>query len=62
MLEHINTENQIAKIFTKPLSEDRFYPLRRELGMIDINALIAYFILLCVECIIDRWTLKRIYY
>lgn len=29
----IPTENQLADIFTKPLSEERFYTLRRELGM-----------------------------
>ena len=37
-LEHVSTENQVADIFTKPLSEDRFCDLRRELGMIDVNA------------------------
>ena len=38
MLDYINTEEQIADIFTKPLREDRFCSLRRELGMIDIDA------------------------
>ena len=38
MLDYINTEEQIADIFTKPLREDRFFSLRRELGMIDIDA------------------------
>ena len=38
MLDYINTEDQIADIFTKPLREDRFCYLRRELGIIDINA------------------------
>ena len=33
-LEFVDTNNQIADIFTKPLSEDRFCTLRRELGMI----------------------------
>ena len=37
-LEYVSTENQVADIFTKPLSEDRFCDLRRELGMIDVNA------------------------
>ena len=62
MLDYINTKDQIVDIFTKPLREDKFYSLRRELGMIDINAWIVYFVLLCVECIIAWWTLKRIYY
>ena len=34
-LEYINIENQLADIFTKPLSEDRFYELSRSLGMYD---------------------------
>ena len=38
MLDYINTEDQIANIFTKPLREDRFCSLRRELGMVDIDA------------------------
>ena len=33
-LEFVDTSNQIADIFTKPLTEDRFCTLRRELGMI----------------------------
>ena len=33
-LEHISTENQIADIFTKPLLENSFIKLRRELGII----------------------------
>ena len=62
MLDYINTEDQIADIFTKPLREDRFCYLRKELGIIDINALIDHFVLVCVECIIAWWNLKRIYY
>jgi hypothetical protein len=31
----MNTEKQIADIFTKPLNEERFSEIRRELGMID---------------------------
>ena len=38
MLDYINIEDQIADIFTKPLREDRFCSLRRELEMIDIDA------------------------
>ena len=38
MLDYINTKDQIANIYTKPLRENRFYYLRKELGMIDINA------------------------
>ena len=36
-LSHVDTLNQIADIFTKPLDEKPFSNLRRELGMIDIS-------------------------
>ena len=32
-LEFVSTNMQLADIFTKPLSEERFYMIRRELGM-----------------------------
>ena len=32
-LEYINTEKQLADIFIKPLVEERFSTLRRELGL-----------------------------
>jgi hypothetical protein len=32
---HINTENQLADIFTKPLDEKRFCRLRSELNVLD---------------------------
>ena len=35
-LRFISTEHQLADIFTKPLSEDRFSYIRRELGMCSI--------------------------
>ena len=34
-LEYINTENQLADIFTKPLIEDKLYKLSRSLEMFD---------------------------
>ena len=34
-LEYICTEDQLADIFTKPLSEERFSYIRRELGIFD---------------------------
>ena len=37
--EYLDIENQLADIFTKPLSEDKFYELRRNLGMYDPSAL-----------------------
>jgi hypothetical protein len=36
-IEHIDTERQLADIFTKPLCEERFCMIRREIGMIDLN-------------------------
>ena len=32
-LEFVNIEKQLSDIFIKPLSEDRFCMIRRELGM-----------------------------
>ena len=37
VLEFVDTKHQLADIFTKPLSEDQFSYIRRELGMIDVN-------------------------
>ena len=39
VLEYIATEKQLADIFTKPLVEDRFCTIRRELGILDISEL-----------------------
>ena len=39
ILEFICTEKQLADIFNKPLSEDRFCMIHRELGIIDYNEL-----------------------
>ena len=36
-LLHVNTENQLADIFTKPLDEARFRELRHELNIVDIS-------------------------
>jgi hypothetical protein len=36
---HINTENQLADIFTKPLDEKRFCRLRSELNVLDLHNL-----------------------
>ena len=35
--EHVDTLNQLADIFTKPMNEDQFCKIRRKLGMIDVN-------------------------
>ena len=36
-IEHVDTLNQLADIFTKPLNEDQFCKIRKKLGMIDVN-------------------------
>ena len=35
VLEFIETKNQLADIFTKPLPKECFFTIRRELGIID---------------------------
>ena len=34
-LEFVKTEDQLADIFTKPLSEDKFVEIRRNLGVLN---------------------------
>ena len=36
-IEFVDTHNQLVDIFTKPLSEDQFCKIRRELGMINVH-------------------------
>ncbi|XP_047166641.1 secreted RxLR effector protein 161-like [Vigna umbellata] len=36
-IEYVNTLHQLADIFTKALPKDRFFELRRELGVLDIS-------------------------
>ncbi|WRX26838.1 Reverse transcriptase [Theobroma cacao] len=38
-IEFVNTLHQLADIFTKPLNENRFYEIRRNLGMISMQEL-----------------------
>lgn len=44
LIEYILTENQLADIFTKPLMEDRFSKIRRELGMMDLNCFLYFLV------------------
>ena len=39
VLEFVDTKNQLANIFTKPLPKDSFYTIRRELGLLDASDL-----------------------
>ena len=36
-VEYIDTQNQLADIFTKPLNKERFYTLRNDLSILDIT-------------------------
>ncbi|BAT95849.1 hypothetical protein VIGAN_08266600, partial [Vigna angularis var. angularis] len=36
-IEYVDTLHQLADIFTKALPKDRFFELRRELGVLDIS-------------------------
>jgi len=38
-IQFVATESQLAEIFTKPLSKDRFYSLRNELEILGLQAL-----------------------
>ena len=39
VLEFVDTKNQLADIFTKPLPKENFFAIKRELGLLDINNL-----------------------
>ena len=39
VLEFVDTKNQLANTFTKPLPKDSFYTIRRELGLLDASDL-----------------------
>jgi len=36
-IEYVDTNHQLADIFIKPLAEDRFYKLRRDLGILEVS-------------------------
>ena len=36
-LEYVKTEDQIADIFTKPLSTESFFRIRKEMGMMNVD-------------------------
>ena len=48
VLEFVDTKNQLADIFRKPLPEETFFAIRRELGLLDINDLDKYLICLFI--------------
>ena len=39
VLEFVDTKNQLADIFTKPLPKETFFAIKRELGLLYINKL-----------------------
>ena len=40
MLEFVSTEKQLANIFTKPLCDEHFSTIMRELGMLDFSEIV----------------------
>ena len=36
-LEYVKSEDQIADIFTKPLSTESFFKIRKEMGMMNVD-------------------------
>lgn len=38
-MKYVETQNQITDIFTKPLAGDQFVKLRRDLEILDLNAI-----------------------
>ena len=38
VIKFVSTENQLANIFTKPLSEEHFIKIRHELGMMNVES------------------------
>ena len=37
VLEYVDTLHQLADIFTKPLDKERFWTLKRDLGLLDLS-------------------------
>jgi len=37
MIEYVDTKNQLANIFTKPLAKDIFFELRRDFGILEVS-------------------------
>ena len=37
VIDYVDTKHQLADIFTKPLAKDRFYELRRDLGILEVS-------------------------
>jgi len=46
VVKFVETNKQLANIFTKPLPNDRFFLLRNELGILDSHN-ISFFFLCC---------------
>ena len=55
-LEFVWTNDQLSDILTKPLCNKRFFNLRRELGMIDVNEIAS-----CVCDVFDMFMLFELF-
>ena len=49
-IEFVDSLKQLADIFTKPLSENQFCKIRRELGMIDVHD--VEHVVLCISSVL----------
>ena len=39
VLKFVDTKNQLADVFTKPLPKETLFAIRRELGLLDVSDL-----------------------
>ena len=40
-IAHVGMDMQLADIFTKPLDEAKFWQLRRELGILELDSIVV---------------------
>ena len=50
MLKFVSTKKQLVDIFTKPLCDDRFKIIRRELGKVDFCEIVSFYELYALMC------------
>ena len=56
-IEFVDSLKQLADIFTKPLSENQFCKIRRELGMIDVHD--VEHVVLCISSVLILFWHRR---
>ena len=50
VIKFVSTENQLADIFTKPLSEKHFIKIRHELGMMNVTSWLMFYYMAWYVC------------